>query len=104
MLFGGFANAIFNVMFNLVSGLMHVAMGPINLIIGLYMPDVQTAIQYMNLYISKIGDYLSFALSYLGFYPEVIASACILITAIVMIPFTVHGLKLILRWYRILMP
>lgn len=104
MLFGGIANSLFTGLINLISGFMAIVMAPINAIISTTLPDLQNALTTMNNYFDLIGDYLSFALSYLGFYSELISIACLLISAIVMIPFLVHGLKLILRWYRVLMP
>lgn len=104
MLFGGIANSIFTGLINLITGFMSIVMIPINFIISSTLPDLQNALNAMSGYIDIVGDYVSFCLSYLGFYSDVIAIACLLLSAIVMIPFLVHGLKLILRWYRILMP
>lgn len=98
------ANAIFNVMFNLISGFMSIVMTPINLIIYNILPDFSGALATMQSYLQLVGSYLSFALSYLGFYPELISVACLLLSAIMLIPFMVHSIKLVLRWYRVLMP
>lgn len=104
MLFGGLANTIFNGLFNIISSMMHFVMMPINLIIQNVLPDVQSALNAMNGYLNKVGEFLSFGLSYFGFYTELIDVSVLIIGAIMTIPLLVHSLKLILRWYRILMP
>lgn len=104
MLFGGLANSIFNGLFDIINSMMSVAMAPINLIIQGALPDVQSALNTMNAYLNKVGDFLSFGLSYFGFYTELIDVAVLIIGAIMTIPLLAHSIKLVVRWYRMLMP
>lgn len=104
MLFGGIINDIFSGLFSIVLSIVNVVLTPIYWIIGQLIPGLDGALAIMNQYIQIVGDYISFALSYLGFYPDVIAAGCLLLTSIIMIPFTVHSIKLVVMWYNALKP
>lgn len=104
MLFGGIADAIFNVLFKVILGLINIVLFPLNALIDTLLPDLSNALSIMGSYFGVLGDYISFGLSYLGFYHEYIVSACLIITAIVMVPFTAHTIKLVVKWYNALKP
>lgn len=104
MLFAGIADTIFNVLFKVILGLINIVLFPLNNLIASQLEGVNTALIYLSNYFNVLGDYVSFGLSYLGFYPELISSVCLIVTAIVMIPFVAHSIKLIVKWYNALKP
>lgn len=104
LLFAGIADAIFNVLFNVILGLINIVLLPLNALIDRTLPDVSNALNIMASYIAMLGDYISFGLSYLGFSSEVISAACIIIFGLVTIPLAAHAVKLIIKWYVALKP
>lgn len=86
----------------LLTLLINVVLYPINLLLTSLVPDVTSAFTKITDFFSTIRSYAVFGLSYTGIEPTFIQIACIEMVAIITIPFAVHGLKLIARWWETL--
>lgn len=88
----------------LITKLLAVFLAPINALIGQYLPALDTALtkiaQFLNLCVSAIG----WVISALGIPPIVIELIVAYYTFKLTVPILVHAVKLVVKWYRALMP
>lgn len=94
------ANAFLHALMSLFTIIIGVLMTPLNTLLTTIVPDVSTAFMYVNDFFDLLGRYASFVVSYSGLYPDVIAIAIILYTAIITIPLAAHIFKLIAAWWE----
>ena len=90
---------------NIVNALVSVIVTIITSIISPLIPSqINDILTHIGSYFDLVGDYLSFALSYLGFTHTMIELGFLLIISIVMVPFSIHNVKLLIKWYNALKP
>lgn len=97
-------NAIINGLLSFVSQLIEACFFPLDTLISNYMPDVTAILSYISNFFNLLENYGAFVLSYTGLTHEIIGFAVLMIVATIYIAFLTLGIKLILRWYRMLMP
>lgn len=88
----------------MVSQMIHIFLLPTDAAIRALLPDLSSTFQKVNAFFDYIGDYASFGVSYLGFTQETISLFLLIFTAIIAVPLTVSFIKIVLKWYRMLMP
>lgn len=96
------ANAILKVIVKFLVKVLNFLLSPINSFIATAIPSTSVAFTHINAFFDLIGDYGSFALSYLGISTEIISICIILYTAIITIPMAVHVFKLIAKWWEVI--
>lgn len=97
-------NAFLNGLLTFVSKLIEIMLTPLDLLVSGLMPDVTVVLSKVSSFFSLLENYGSFVLSYTGLTHEVIGLVVMLIVAIIYLTFSTLGIKLVLRWYRMLMP
>lgn len=94
--------AIVSGIFKLIMALVNIVLTPLDLLIKALIPDLSEAFSRINSFFDLLGDYSSFAISYLGFDNTTISIVLLLLTAIISIPLAVHTVKLAIKWYNTL--
>lgn len=87
---------------NLFSIVITVILTPINLALNTLVPDLTNAIAIVNSFWSLLETYGKFCISYTGMTSTTMSIIIVLIYANLIIPWTVHGLKLVAKWWEVL--
>lgn len=96
--------AIISGLIQLIINLVNIFLSPINSLIESYMPSLNTAFSsiasFLNICVSSIG----WVISALGIPSIVIELLVAYYTFKLTVPLLVHAIKLVVKWYRALMP
>lgn len=95
-------NALIQGIINFLSHLITLILTPLDLLIRGLLPDLSGALTLVDNFITHIINYVPLAISYTGLTNNTLSIIISLITAIVVIPLTAHGVKLALQWYNAL--
>lgn len=97
-------NAILKGLFSLISGLVHVLLYPIDLLIEQYLPDLSSAFSYIASYFDLAGNVLGFCVSVTGLSSTALSLIALYFTFKLTVPILVSAIKIGIKWYRALMP
>lgn len=97
-------NAILKGLASFIVQLVQIAFVPIDLAVTNLLPGLSDQINVVSDYFVLLGQYGNFVLSFSGLTHTMIALITALLILNVTIPLAVHGIKLAVRWYRMLMP
>lgn len=96
--------AIISGLIQLIISLVNIFLSPINSLIETYMPSLNSAF-------SAIGSFLNLCVSSIGWVISALAIPSVVIELIIAyytfkltVPLLVHAVKLVVKWYRALMP
>ena len=96
--------AIISGLIQLIINLVNIFLTPINALINQFMPSLNNAFNaigsFLNICVSSIG----WVISALGIPPVVIELIIAFYTFKLTVPLLVHAVKLVVKWYRALMP
>lgn len=95
-------NALFTGLLNFFTQIITVLLTPINLLLASIVPDLATTVSTINQFWLLLSGYGRFVLSYTGLTTEVITIIITLLIANIVVPWSVHGLKLVAKWWETL--
>lgn len=95
-------NSLLTGFLNFLSQIITLLLSPLNTLLATYVPQTSTAFSYITGFFSLLENYSGFVISYTGFTPELISIFIMLFIGIITIPFMVHGIKLIAKWWEVL--
>lgn len=95
-------NAILSGVLTFLTQIIHILLTPINLAIQTLVPDLENAFALINQFWALITTYTDFVISYTGFTANVVSIIILLIIANISIPLSVHGVKLLVKWWEAL--
>ncbi len=97
-------NALLNGIMNMIIGLVGVLLKPIDLLIEQFLPDLGNAMNMFSGMLNYIGDFLVWAVSWLGLNFTVRGLIVAYYTFVLTVPLLVATIKLALKWYDKLKP
>ncbi len=97
-------NALLNGIMNMIIGLVSVLLKPIDLLIEQFLPDLGNAMNMFSSMLNYIGDFLVWAVSWLGLNATVRGLIVAYYTFVLTVPLLVATIKLALKWYDKLKP
>lgn len=95
-------NLLFNGFLSFITNVLTFLLTPINLLLETLVPDLSTVVSTINQFWALLSEYTRFVLSYSGIYSTNITIIIILLVANITIPWTVHGIKLVAKWWEVL--
>lgn len=90
--------------FKVVKLMINLILLPLDLIIDGFLPELDTIIQYVNSFFTWLFDFIVWVLSWLPFSQTFYAILGAVLIFKFMVPFSAHTIKLVLKWYRTLVP
>lgn len=95
-------NAILNGLLSFLSQIIHILLTPINMALQTLVPNLDSAFSLINQFWATCTTYVGFVISYTGFDANVVSIIILLIIANITIPLSVHGVKLLAKWWEVL--
>lgn len=95
-------DALFKGILNLVVTLVNILLYPIDALISSMIPSLDYAFTVVNDFISKLIKYVGFVISYTGLTATTINVIISLAVFIYSAPILVHGIKLSVKWFKVL--
>lgn len=95
-------NAILNGVLSFLTQIIHIILTPVNLALQTLVPDLENAFSIVNQFWGLVSNYTGFVISYTGFNADVVSIIILLIIANITIPLAVHGVKLLAKWWEVL--
>lgn len=87
---------------NIVVFLVNILLYPIDALISSMIPSLDYAFTIVNDFISKLIKYVGFVISYTGLTATTINVIISLAVFIYSAPILVHGIKLSVKWFKVL--
>ena len=95
-------DALFKGILNLVVSLVNILLYPIDELISSMIPSLDYAFTIVNDFITKLIRYVGFVISYTGLTSSTINVIISLAIFIYSAPILIHGIKLAVKWFRVL--
>lgn len=90
---------LLNAILNLLISIISIPIGLIDNFIQQVLPDLSSALNLIGDFFTYISQFSPLVVSYTGLYPATIGIIVSMIVATVMLPLTVEGVKLAVKWF-----
>lgn len=95
---------LFSKIFDFIISFVNLLLSPIDLIINQFLPDLSTALGYVNSMINLALNSISYVVSLTMLNPDLVAALYAYVLFLITVPITIRSIKLVIKWYNILKP
>ena len=94
--------AIINGILNFIINAISLLLAPIEITITTLLPGYTESIKVLTDFVDFIDKFVVWVISYFGLYPVVLTTIKITVSFVLILSFTVHGIKTAIAWYNAL--